>query len=202
LPWAPGQARISTTFALEDGVSDRWKKGLLAAGWTLRTAVELAIQVEEMGQHLYRALARRWESDPTLRALFTQLASEEATHRAGLRVLLAKVGTKRTEDDLAGEDLQAIAHVAFFSTATGALGGIETLATPRQVLEAVLGFENSTVLYYRALRDVLGPSATIDTLIAEEKRHTASALRAIQELARREQLGTSGHEAGQGSAAT
>ena len=142
-----------------------------------------------MGQHLYRALARRWESDPTLRALFAQLASEEVTHREALRVLLARIGTRRTEDELDGEALQAIAHVAFFSTETGALGGIETMATPRQVLEAVLGFENSTVLYYRGLRDVLGPSATIDTLIAEEKQHTAGVVRAIQDLARREQPG-------------
>jgi hypothetical protein len=161
-------------------MSEPWKKGLLAAGWNLRTAVELAIEVEEMGKRLYGELAARWGSDPVLQGLFSQLASEEVSHQEALRVLLAGVGRQRSEAELDDVSLRAIAHASFFSSEGGALAGIERLSTRRQVLETVLKFERGSVLYFRGLRDVLGPSATLDSVIAEEKRHTASVKRAIE----------------------
>jgi rubrerythrin len=163
-------------------MSEQWKKGLLAAGWNLRKAVELAIAIEEMGTELYRRLGRKWESNADLQGLFTRLAMEEVAHREVLRTLLSTVGTPRTNpvDDLDEKSLKAIAHASFFFEKGGALKGIEDLPTPEQVLDKVLKFEKSTLLYYRGLKDVLGASSTLDGIIAEEKRHTVDVMRALE----------------------
>ena len=163
-------------------MSEQWKKGLLAAGWNLRKAVELAIAIEEMGTELYRRLGRKWESNADLQDLFTRLAMEEVAHGEVLRTLLFIVGTPRTNpvDDLDEESLKAIAHASFFFEKGGALKGIEDLPTPEQVLDKVLKFEKSTLLYYRGLKDVLGASPTLDGIIAEEKRHTVDVMRALE----------------------
>jgi hypothetical protein len=160
-----------------------WEKGLLAPGWTLRRAVELAIVVEETGNRLYLDLAAKWSSRPELRELFTRLAGEEVAHREGLRSLLAGAAAERSEAQLNDDSLKAIAQASFFGE-SGALGVIRELSAPPKILEAVLGFEVGTVLYYRGLRDVLGPNATLDAIIKEERRHTATVMRALQDLSR------------------
>ncbi len=163
---------------------ENWKKGLLAAGWNLRKAVELAIEIEEMGTELYRGLARKWESNADLRDLFTQLVNEEVAHREGFRTILSSVDTRRNDavDKLDEECLKAIAHTSFFSEESGALKDIENLPTVEQVLDKVLKFEKATLLYYRGLKDVLGASPALDVMIAEEKRHTVDVMHAMRKL--------------------
>ncbi len=163
---------------------ENWKKGLLAAGWNLRKAVELAIEIEEMGTELYRELARKWESNADLRDLFTQLGKEEVAHREGFRTILSTVDTRSNDavDKLDEECLKAIAHTSFFSEESGALKDIENLPTVEQVLDKVLKFEKATLLYYRGLKDVLGASPVLDVMIAEEKRHTVDVMRAMSKL--------------------
>jgi rubrerythrin len=159
-----------------------WKKGLLAAGWNVHAAVELAIEVEEMGKATYDALASKWDSTPVLRDLFTRLAFEEVAHEEGLRTLLARLDPRRAESGLDVESLRSIAHASFFSSEGGPLGGLEKLSSAREILEAVLKFENGTTLYYRGLRDVLGASETLDLLVAEEVLHSAEITRALAAL--------------------
>jgi rubrerythrin len=159
-----------------------WKKGLLAAGWNVYKAVELAIEVEEMGRSVYGAFAWRWDSDAALRNLFRRLSREELAHQEGLEALLDEVDATRSDTQLDLESLQSIARAAFFSSEGGALGLLEQLSSPESVLEAVLRFERGTTLYYRGLRDVLGPSYTLDLLIAEELRHADEVARELRAL--------------------
>lgn len=171
-----------------------WTKGLLAPGWNVYKAVELAVEVEEMGRSVYGALAWRWDSDATLRNLFRRLAREEFAHQEGLEALLDQVDATRCDTQLDLEALRSIAHAAFFSREGGALGLLAQLSSPEEVLEAVLRFERGTTLYYRGLRDVLGPSYTLDLLIAEERRHADEVARELRAL-RREPAQTAGRVA-------
>jgi rubrerythrin len=154
-------------------------ESLVLAGWNQRKAVELAITVEAMGAALYRALERRWEGNDGLRALFAKLAEDEVAHERDLRALLASASLEREASELDEECLKAIAHGFFHSREGWALTGIEELASEEQVLEKVLRFENSTLHFYRGLKDVLGASPTLDEMIAEEKRHAVELLRAL-----------------------
>jgi rubrerythrin len=159
-------------------MSEAWES-LLLAGWNQRKAVELAITIEEMGAAIYRALESKWQGNDGLRALFARLAQDEVGHERGLRTLLASVAPEREASELDGECLKAIAHGFFQSREGWALSGIEVLASEAQVLEKVLKFENSTLHFYRALKDVLGASPALDEMIAEEKRHVVEILRAL-----------------------
>jgi hypothetical protein len=92
-------------------MTERWKKGLLAAGWNLRKAVELAVRIEDMGRELYLALAAKWDSNASLGAPFTQLASDEVAHGEAFEALLSTLGKprRRAVDLLDEECLRAIA---------------------------------------------------------------------------------------------
>jgi rubrerythrin len=160
-------------------MNEQWRKGLLAAGWDLRKAVELAIGVEERGAVLYRDLAKKWESNAGLRDLFTRLATEEVGHREGFLTLLSSIGARTNDAVLDEACLKAIAHVSFFSEESGALKEIANLASPGQVLDKVLKFEKATLHYYQGLKDVLGANPPLDFMIAEEKRHTVEVMRAM-----------------------
>lgn len=159
-----------------------WRKGLLAAGWNVHRAIELAIEVETMGEATYRRLARRWESEPALRALLGRLASEEVGHRWDLEQLLDDLDVTGSASSLGAEALRALAHETFFSRKGGPLGDLEWLESPAEVLETVLRFERGTTLYYRGLRDVVGPSCALDLLIAEEVRHAEELARELRAL--------------------
>jgi len=161
-------------------MSEQWRKGLLAAGWTTRAAVELALDVERTAQRLYRELAARWEHDPVLRRLFAYVAAEEAGHEADLVKLRDGLGPERSEAELRGDALAAIARAAFFSPDAGLLADVERASGPVQVLQLLLRFENGTAMYYRGLRDVLGRSAILDAMIAEEQQHAATVRRALE----------------------
>jgi rubrerythrin len=159
-------------------MSEPWES-LVLAGWNQRKAVELAITIEEMGAAIYRSLEARWRDHDGLRTLFARLAEDEVAHERGLRTLLASTALERAASALDEECLKAIA-LGFFQSREGwALTGIEELASEEQVLEKVLKFENSTLHFYRGLKDVLGTSPALDEMITEEKRHAVELLRAL-----------------------
>lgn len=173
-------------------MSEHREKGFFAARWTVRAAVELAIHVEGVAERLYRELARRWEHDPALQRLFTHVANEERDHAADLRKLLAGAGAPWRDAELDRRALGVIARTALSWAESGFLGGIELASSPTKVLEAVLGFERATALYYRGLRDVLGPSAILDATIAVEERHVAAVGGAIDASSARTPNATTG----------
>ncbi|HEX7623818.1 MAG TPA: ferritin family protein [Anaeromyxobacteraceae bacterium] len=169
-------------------MDEQWRKGLFAAGWDLRKAVELAIGIEERGTELYRGLAKKWQANASLRELFTRLAQEEVAHREEFLALFSSIATRTSDAVLDEACLKAIAHVSFFSEESGALKEIGNLASPGQVLDKVLKFERATLHYYLGLKDVMGANPTLDAMIAEERRHTVEVLRAMEDPTVRDQL--------------
>lgn len=141
--------------------------------------MELAAAVEERGEQAYRALARRWQGNDDLRTLFVKLATDETCHREAVRKLLAEVPAEPPGSSAPEGELEAVA-AGFFSEEGWALGGLEQLAERDRVLGRVLRFENATLDLYRALQAPLGPSPALDALIAEEERHVADLLRALE----------------------
>ncbi len=159
-------------------VPGRWKAPV-GAGWSVRKAVELAAAVEERGEQTYRALARRWQASDELRALFVKLATEESLHREAVRKLLADIPAEPPEAGAPPGELEGVAS-GFFSEEGWALGGLEQLTERDRVLGRVLRFENATLDLYRGLHAALGPSPALDVLIAEEERHVADLLSALE----------------------
>jgi rubrerythrin len=143
---------------------------------TPEACVDFAIRTEEIGAQMYKDLAARFRSDPELRDLFAALADDELEHRdrfGSLRSRVAAEGKPLSREE--GDYLLAMSMSEVFD--------IEELAKPvdavhsrEDALERALHLEKSTLAYYQALREVLGPSEVLDTLVAVEKKHVVKVM--------------------------
>jgi rubrerythrin len=139
---------------------------------TPEKCVEFAIRTEEIGAQMYRDLAARFPSDPELRELFASLADDEVEHGARFRALhdRAASGTREPISAEQGEYLRAMSMSEVFDTEALAKR-VDGIRTREDALERALHLEKSTLAYYQAMREVLGPDEVLDALISVEKKH-------------------------------
>jgi rubrerythrin len=139
---------------------------------TLSSLVELAIATEQLGAKFYRDLARRFSEDAVLGALFEQLALEEEQHEDHFAQLRDTLLPAVHEID-GGQQryLQAMAVSQFFTLRSGPFEDVEFILDDLDGLRHALDFEKSTLGFYHAVREVLGPSEVIDELVATERGH-------------------------------
>ena len=143
-------------------------------GITIRKAIEFAIATEETGVKAYSQLAEKFAEQEEMSAAFSLLAEDERTHKAQFQTLLGQIpsgeGAVVTNDDDSGY-LRAMAMSEFFGGDQGLIGELEAAQSLQGALLRVLGFEKATFSYYRAVKDVLGGSEVLDSIIQEEKGH-------------------------------
>ena len=137
--------------------------------------IEMAMRLEESGEAFYNAAAEK-ATDPTVKALFEELALQEQYHRRAFQ----QMGRDVVELALSPEQWEqfeaytgALLQNHFFANPENALNLAAQARDERQALQAALGFEQETLLFFYELRDaVRGPGQqTVDTIIDEEKRH-------------------------------
>lgn len=149
---------------------------------TPRTAVELAISVEEIGGRLYSHLAKKFGQERELCELFSRLAADEHEHQQQFTALLGLVSSAAasTLDKEHKAYLRATALNELVDAQGGAFARRNDVRTPRDALSMALEFEEATLAYYLALRDAIGEGDAIHALIAAETGHVEDVTKALQ----------------------
>lgn len=156
---------------------------------TPRKAVEFAIKTEEIGEKLYIKLAKKFAEEPETKALFEQLAKDEAVHQRQFRTLLDTLpqpdGPIPYEQD---QYLKAMAISNVFYGLNKAMADSDSL---EDALHRALQLEKNTILFYTAMRETLGENEALEKMIEMEKGHakqlmkhliTGAKLRSLQDL--------------------
>jgi len=140
---------------------------------TIRKAIEFAVATEEMGVRAYSHLAEKFSEQEEMSTAFSLLAKDETAHKTQFQTVLGQIPleeTAVTDDDESGY-LRAMAMSEFFGGDEGLIGRLKTAQSLQESLLLVLGFEKATFGYYRAVKDVLGGSEALDSIIRAEKGH-------------------------------
>jgi rubrerythrin len=141
---------------------------------TAETCVAFAIKTEELGAELYQGLARKFEADAELRELFEGLARDEVHHGEQIRAMGDRLLPRFRDRPVSAEErdyLRAMSMSDVFSRPDGLAGELGDIQTRGDALKRALHLEKSTLAYYKAMRDVVGPEEVLDSLIAMERKH-------------------------------
>ncbi|MDY6955226.1 MAG: ferritin family protein, partial [Thermodesulfobacteriota bacterium] len=141
--------------------------------FTMTDIIDLAIQIEENGERVYRKAAQK-VPDPSIAGLLLQLADEEVRHVTWFSEL--KVGAEEPIEDsqLAEEGkrvLRAVLGGQSFSLDDVDFSSIRGIG---DLLRVAVEFEKDTVLFYEMIRSFVDQKEALnclDTIIAEENRH-------------------------------
>ena len=137
--------------------------------------VEIAVRLEETGEAFYKTAAQK-AKDAAVKVLFEDLAIQEQYHRRAF----AQMGHGGVELALSPEQWDefqaytgALLQQSFFARPEGALSQAAEVSDERQALQAALGFEKETLLFFHELRDVVRGTSqqTVERILQEEKRH-------------------------------
>lgn len=137
--------------------------------------VDMAVQTEIEGERFYRAAAERADNTEA-RTLFVYLADEEARHREAFEALsddivVAEIDPTTWEEGIAY--IRATVDRAFFSGAGAPIRTISLESTVEGMLRQAIAFEQQTLLFFGALRDLVQPPnrPIIDRIVVEERGH-------------------------------
>jgi rubrerythrin len=145
---------------------------------TPERCVEFAIRTEEIGARMYRDLAARFSSDPQLSELFQGLAKDEEEHGARFRALDDRLASRMREGPIPPEQrdyLRAMSMSELFDT-EALSKPVTAIRSRNDALERAFHLEKATLAYYQAMRDILGASEVVDTIIAVEKKHVVKVM--------------------------
>ncbi len=142
----------------------------------IKTAVKTAIKAESLGVTFYAELAKKYADNPELNEMFKLLARDEVEHKKQFEDILNSLGDSVGSTDQADiEFLKSLDISVFFA----GMESIDTKLTPAQVLESAFNFEKESVLYYSAMRDVIGKSPQLDEIIRIEKLHMSQLMKIL-----------------------
>ena len=137
--------------------------------------VDMAVQTEIEGERFYRAAAERAASAEA-RELFIYLANEEVRHKETFealsdRIVVTEIDPTTWEEGIAY--IRATIDRAFFSGTNAPIRAIALGATVEEMLRQAIAFEQQTILFFGALRDLVQPPnrPIIDRVVAEERHH-------------------------------
>jgi rubrerythrin len=137
--------------------------------------VEIATRLEESGEAFYTASAEK-ATTAEVKALFEELALQEMYHRRAFqqmgRDVVSLALTPEQWDEFQAYT-GALLEQSFFAKPENALNLAARAQDEQSALQAALGFEKETLLFFYELRGaVRGPGQqVVDRIIQEEKRH-------------------------------
>lgn len=141
--------------------------------FSLKDIIDIAVQIEQNGERVYRNAAQKIE-DPSLRSLLQELADEEAGHAKWFEALMDTVtGTGDfPEQEKMGRALLKNAVGAQSFTLEDA--DFSSMGTIEDLFELAIEFEKDTVLFYGMLQPLIEDQKTLEQLhaiIQEEENH-------------------------------
>jgi rubrerythrin len=151
----------------------------MAEDLTLRECIQLAVTTEEIGCKFYERLARKFAEDKDVAGVFSQLAEDEKAHEKQFKELLEGVPKEELQPERyeLHQFLRATAISEFFRK--DYFVKADEISTPAEALGKALAFEKETLLYYQAIRDVLGESKQLDAIIKAERNHVMAISRTM-----------------------
>jgi rubrerythrin len=162
-----------------DGPKNNLREETVIENLTIEKALGFAIETEQIGQEMYQKLARRHADDSELRGLFARLAEDEKLHEAQLRELrkeLSRSGTGELSDE-DSEYLRRMSTTEVFYGISDPLAAVEDGPGRQDALKLAHDLEKSTLVYYDAMKDVLGDNEVLERIIAMEKQHLRQVLK-------------------------
>jgi rubrerythrin len=140
--------------------------------FSLREAVEQAVQTERLGYEFYLEAARRFGDNQQMKELCETLARKERDHEKRFSELMTAVRDEGEEDwGEVSKYLRAIVESEFFLGKDKSLPSLDGVKTVADAVRFAIGFEKETLLYFYAIRDVLSGKDIISRIIDEEKSH-------------------------------
>jgi rubrerythrin len=141
--------------------------------FSLKDIIDIAVQIEQNGERVYRSAAEKIE-DPSLRSLLQRLADEETQHAQWFKALIDKVsGTGEfPEQEKMGRALLQNAVGARSFTLEDA--DFSNMAKIEDLLKLAIEFEKDTALFYGMLQPLVEDQKTLEQLqaiILEEENH-------------------------------
>jgi rubrerythrin len=140
---------------------------------TVRKAVEMAIQTEEVGIKFYQRIARTFEERPEIAETFRRLAEDEKNHVARFRTLLETAPENPREMQSVPERLEYLRAITVSEVFKGpAFKDLQDrVESMEDALQVALDFEKATLHVYLGLQDVVGEQESLAEVIAEERGH-------------------------------
>lgn len=137
--------------------------------------IEIATRLEERGETFYTAAAEK-ASTADVKALFEDLAIQEQYHRRAFQQMgrgVVELALSPEQWDQFQAYTAALLRQSFFDKPEGALSQAVEAMDEQDALQAALGFEKETLLFFYELRNVVkGPAQqTVDRIVEEERRH-------------------------------
>ena len=145
---------------------------------TAAEALKWAMEIEKNGEVFYNEVAAK-SADPKVKVLFEHLADQERGHYRAFQKMLEQV---KPDPDLSSvgaqhddyEDyLRVVLVNALFAGSDKGLMLAEQAQDRETALQAAMGFEKDTLLFFYDLREMVGEAerGTISDVILEEKAH-------------------------------
>jgi len=140
--------------------------------FSIREAVEQAVQTEKLGCQFYTTIAEKFRKDEGLNNLFTTLAGKELKHEKTFRGLLEIIKDEEPADwEEAEQYLRAMVESEFFLGKNKSLPSMEHVKTVEDAVNFALGFEKETLLYFYGIRDAVKEKEVVEEIINEERSH-------------------------------
>ena len=140
--------------------------------FSLREAVEQAVQTERLGHEFYLEMAKRFGDNAQMKELCGTLAQKELDHEKRFSELLGDIRDEGEVDwDEVSKYLRAIVESEFFLGKGKSLPSLERVKTVADAVKFATGFEKETLLYFYMIRDMLPAKDVISRIIDEEKSH-------------------------------
>jgi len=140
--------------------------------FSIREAIEQAVQTEKLGYEFYTTLAQKLKKDKELDELFATLATKELRHEETFRELL---GIIKDEEPVNWEEaepyLRAIVQSEFFLGKNKALPSLRNVKTVEDAVNFALAFEKETLLYFYGIREAVKEREVVEEIINEERSH-------------------------------
>jgi len=140
---------------------------------TVRKAVDLAIQTEEIGIKFYQRIAKKFEEQPEIAETFRRLAEDEKKHAARFRTILETAPENPPDMQSVPERLEYLRAITVSEVFKGpAFKDLQDrVESMEDALQVALDFEMATLQVYLGLKDVVGEEASLEAVITEERGH-------------------------------
>lgn len=151
---------------------------------TVRKAVELAIQTEELGTKFYQRVAKKFEAQPETAETFRRLSEDEKAHAARFRSILEKTPEDPPAVQAAPDRLDYLRAITVSEVFKGSTFRdlFERVESMEDALGVAIDFEKATLLIYLALEAVVGPSESVEAVITEERGHLVRLLGQLEKI--------------------
>jgi rubrerythrin len=141
--------------------------------FSLKDIIDIALQIEQNGERVYRNAAGNI-NDPALRSMLNWLADEEARHVkwfAALKTTVPDGGDYPEQEKMGKELLQDAVGAHSFTLEDADFSSMEKI---EDLLSLAIEFEKDTALFYKMLQPLIEDQKTLEqlhTVIHEEENH-------------------------------